>query len=280
MSLKGLENTEKQDYKAKFTFRFHFFLFAIVNALLFVINYMFSPMIMWFVIPMFGWLIAIILHLAAIFSKNMRPVKKGVVIHYATYFSVNLLLFVINYVTFSAISWALYPLIFWGTGLLVHTTVYFEYLSKKSTAKKEGKLKSIIKQRMPLPDKIKALRESKHAFTPQDETIRNDIAEKTLPLKQESNAEKSLTIIKQKRDKIKDSTKIIDLSEEEKKELEKTESEVGVEKKEILCIVHKGPIDGTVYICPGCKSYYCYKCANALKEKGEKCWSCDAELKP
>ena len=64
------------------------------------------------------------------------------------------------------------------------------------------------------------------------------------------------------------------------KELEKIESEVALEKKEIFCIVHKGPIDGTVYICPRCKSYYCYKCANALKEKGEKCWSCEAELKP
>ncbi len=33
-----------------------------------------------------------------------------------------------------------------------------------------------------------------------------------------------------------------------------------------------------MYICPGCDTYYCYKCAQTLKTGGEKCWACEAEI--
>jgi len=68
------------------------------------------------------------------------------------------------------------------------------------------------------------------------------------------------------------------LSEAEKKEVEKTESEMEIEKKEVLCVVHRGPIVGNIYLCPDCMTYYCVKCAKALKEKGEACWSCEKEI--
>ena len=68
------------------------------------------------------------------------------------------------------------------------------------------------------------------------------------------------------------------LSETEKKELEKTESEMDIEKKEVLCVVHRGPIVGNIYLCPDCMTYYCVKCAKALKEKDESCWSCGREI--
>ncbi len=73
--------------------------------------------------------------------------------------------------------------------------------------------------------------------------------------------------------------KPIDISEVEKQELKKTEAEVGVEKKELMCIVHRGPIMGATYACPNCQTLYCQKCAATLKEKGEKCWSCNQEIK-
>jgi len=70
----------------------------------------------------------------------------------------------------------------------------------------------------------------------------------------------------------------VDLTEAEKQELAETESEVGVDAQKFICIVHKGPITGANYLCPHCKTFYCVKCAQALKEKGEKCWSCDHEI--
>ncbi len=70
----------------------------------------------------------------------------------------------------------------------------------------------------------------------------------------------------------------IALSAEEIEELKKTESEVGIEEKEFICVVHKGNIDGNIYLCPQCKTLYCERCAKALREKGEKCWSCGNEI--
>jgi hypothetical protein len=66
---------------------------------------------------------------------------------------------------------------------------------------------------------------------------------------------------------------------EEVEEQRRTESEVEVEKQKILCLVHKGEIDGAVYICPTCKSYYCFRCAKALRKKKENCWACENEIK-
>ena len=57
------------------------------------------------------------------------------------------------------------------------------------------------------------------------------------------------------------------LTEEEQREIEETEKEVDVEKKQAICIVHKGPITGVNYICPKCETNFCLKCATSLKEK-------------
>ena len=62
--------------------------------------------------------------------------------------------------------------------------------------------------------------------------------------------------------------------------LEKAESEIKVEDQKFTCVVHKGQIVGTVYICPNCKTSYCLTCAYSLKANGEKCWTCNAEIKP
>ena len=69
-----------------------------------------------------------------------------------------------------------------------------------------------------------------------------------------------------------------ELSEVEKKELKKTESEVVVAGAKFICVVHKGPIEGRIYLCPHCHTLYCVKCAGVLKDKGEKCWSCEKDF--
>ena len=76
---------------------------------------------------------------------------------------------------------------------------------------------------------------------------------------------------KLKRTVIEDTPPPINLTDAEEKELVETEAEVDVEKPTIICVVHKGPIDGAIYLCPHCQTYYCMKCASVLKEKGEKC---------
>ena len=51
-----------------------------------------------------------------------------------------------------------------------------------------------------------------------------------------------------------------------------------IEKQEFICVVHKGPITGNIYVCPRCQTIYCQKCVSALKENNEKCWSCDQDF--
>ncbi|MBN2153890.1 MAG: hypothetical protein JW839_20705, partial [Candidatus Lokiarchaeota archaeon] len=60
--------------------------------------------------------------------------------------------------------------------------------------------------------------------------------------------------------------------------LDKTEEEVTTFKDQKICVVHKGPISGAIYLCPKCETFYCLKCATFLKKNGEKCWSCKAEM--
>jgi len=72
---------------------------------------------------------------------------------------------------------------------------------------------------------------------------------------------------------------VVPLTAKDKKEIAATEAEMGVEKQAFNCVVHKGPIEGDNYLCPKCQTFYCVKCAMTLKEKGEKCWSCDTEIK-
>ncbi len=62
-------------------------------------------------------------------------------------------------------------------------------------------------------------------------------------------------------------------------ELTKMETEITISKKEYICIVHKGSIEGGAYICPHCKAMYCFKCANALNQQGETCWACQYDYK-
>ena len=56
------------------------------------------------------------------------------------------------------------------------------------------------------------------------------------------------------------------------------ESEIDFEERKFSCIVHKGIIHSTVYMCPNCNTFYCLKCASALKKIGENCWYCDFEF--
>ncbi|MFX0034154.1 MAG: hypothetical protein ACFE9I_00760 [Candidatus Hermodarchaeota archaeon] len=80
--------------------------------------------------------------------------------------------------------------------------------------------------------------------------------------------------------KIKESGIKTGLSVEEQRELEKLEYELKIEEQKFICVVHKGQIVGTVYICPNCRTCYCLTCAYSLKANGEKCWTCNNEIKP
>ncbi len=57
------------------------------------------------------------------------------------------------------------------------------------------------------------------------------------------------------------------------------EVEIESEKVPVTCVVHKGPIKGTSFICPHCKAIYCNECAVKLEINEERCWSCNHEIR-
>ncbi len=56
--------------RAKVGFRWHFAAFAIINALLFALNQMFTPGLNWFIWPLVGWGIALGFHAFAVFQST------------------------------------------------------------------------------------------------------------------------------------------------------------------------------------------------------------------
>ncbi len=63
------------------------------------------------------------------------------------------------------------------------------------------------------------------------------------------------------------------------KDIKKIESEVDDFAFKIRCTLHEGPIIGQGYVCPECHSIFCIKCARSFKNKGNKCWFCEKEIK-
>ncbi len=54
----------------------------------------------------------------------------------------------------------------------------------------------------------------------------------------------------------------------------RTEKELSVQKVRPTCIVCTLPLKGTNFICPTCETKYCIRCARALAERKESCWTC------
>jgi len=61
-------------------------------------------------------------------------------------------------------------------------------------------------------------------------------------------------------------------------EIKKTWSEIDIQEKMDLCLVHKGRIKGLNYICPKCQAKYCLKCATHLAKKEKRCWACNEPI--
>ena len=264
--------TEKK-LPAKRALLVHLILFVFGNLLLFLIDFVNTGTITWMVYAYFGWLIAISLHFTTVLTEKMLPFKRALIVHFVFYITTNLLLFFIDFLRSGQMTWVLIPLIFWGAGLITHIIVYKEFLQGKELSR--DKMKNKFKM-----GKARALLKRERLISNRNKKA--DLSKKEIEVIE--NKDNSLKIQKismgLKKSETKEIPTSLELSEIEKEELKKTESEVDVEEKEAICLVHKGAIVGTVYICPNCKTYYCLKCANALINKGEKCWTCEREITP
>jgi len=146
-SEENLREIAKKKVVYRFAVRLHISIFLIVNVLLYFINMLTTPNYYWIIYPFFGWLIGIAEHITAyiIYAKGIYPnAKRGVIFHIVAYVFVNLLLFNIffyNEIYYRLIAmplpnynpyyWFLFPLVFWGAGLLIHIAVYLIFFRSK-----------------------------------------------------------------------------------------------------------------------------------------------------
>ncbi len=112
--------------KFRLSVKIHLIAYILGIVLFISINALFSPLILWFIYPIFGWLIGLMMHLTAyiVYAKGIYPIaKRAVIFNTVAYFFVNLLLFVINSYTNALLIgikpsylWFLYPVFFLGSG--------------------------------------------------------------------------------------------------------------------------------------------------------------------
>jgi len=139
----SLRKIAAQKVSFRFSVKIHLAIFIIVNVLLIIINFLFTPEFYWFFFPCFSWLIGVNMHALAyiLYARGVYPMaKRGVIYHLVSYTFVMLLLFIINFLTLSGFYWVIFPAIFWGTAVILHIFIYIQYFSRK--AEKSGKYRS------------------------------------------------------------------------------------------------------------------------------------------
>ncbi|TFF95304.1 MAG: 2TM domain-containing protein [Promethearchaeota archaeon] len=148
--------------------KIHWSVYLLVNAMIFVINLFTMNFDLWLglpdtstalliqlwaIYPILGWFIGAAVHTTVylLYANGVYPMaKRAVILHFVAYLTVMLLLVVINAITYPAFFWVLFPLIFWGIGVIIHYIVYRVYfrgeISKKTGEAKSRKEQAIEKE--------------------------------------------------------------------------------------------------------------------------------------
>ncbi|MFX1326946.1 MAG: 2TM domain-containing protein [Promethearchaeota archaeon] len=142
-SEESLRKIAAQKVSFRFSVRIHIAVFFVVNILLYIVNILFSPDFYWIIFPFFSWLIGLSMHTLSYFlyARGVYPMaKRGIIYHLMSYIFVLLFLFIINFTTFSQFYWVIFPTVFWGSAVILHTLIYILYFSGK--VEKSGKYRS------------------------------------------------------------------------------------------------------------------------------------------
>ncbi len=110
----------------------HLILFLLVMGGLAALNLSFTPNTIWFVYPLIGWGIGVVLHylFAVIWARGSlaeaktdwksQGLMRAFVIHLVVYLAVNGILLFINLTYSPQMLWVLFPAVGWGIGVALH----------------------------------------------------------------------------------------------------------------------------------------------------------------
>ena len=129
----------------RYSVKVHATLFFLSNILLFILNLIFTPEILWILFPFFAWLIGLAIHYLSymLYARGVYPNTKRAMYYLITAYVFGItFLFVTNYITLGVISWAIYPAFFGGAAIIIYMILYFLFFRKKLTD--SGMIKSRI----------------------------------------------------------------------------------------------------------------------------------------
>ena len=132
----SLRKIAEQKVMFRYSVKVHATLFFLSNILLFILNLVFTPEILWIVFPFFAWLIGLAIHYLSyiLYVRGVYPNTKRTMFYLITAYMFGMtFLFVTNYVTLGVINWALYPALFGGAAVLIYIILYFLFFRKKLT---------------------------------------------------------------------------------------------------------------------------------------------------
>jgi hypothetical protein len=142
-SEESLRQIAAQKVSFRFSVKIHLAIFIVVNVLLFIVDYFYTPNFYWIAFPFFSWLIGVNMHTLSylLYARGVYPMaKRGMIYHLDSYIFVMLFLYIINIITLSDFYWVLFPALFWGAGVVLHIIIYVLYYSGKN--RKFGKFES------------------------------------------------------------------------------------------------------------------------------------------
>jgi cation transport ATPase len=135
--IKISEDQMKYIAETKFYFKKSFILhaciYALVNVMLYIINMVFTPSMIWYLHSVFGWaFVGMIMHVGsyAMFKFGVYPaMKRAVLYNILAYVAVIPYCVAINLITFPVYLWVIYPAFFWGLGIIVLLMIYGIFIS-------------------------------------------------------------------------------------------------------------------------------------------------------
>ena len=131
-SEESLRQIAAQKVSFRFSVKIHLSIFIVVNVLLFLVDLLFTPTLYWIIFPFFSWLIGISMHSLSyiLYARGVYPMaKRGVIYHLTSYIFVMIFLFIINLTTFPDFYWVVFPVVFWGSAVILHILIYIHYYS-------------------------------------------------------------------------------------------------------------------------------------------------------
>ncbi|MFX1499896.1 MAG: 2TM domain-containing protein [Promethearchaeota archaeon] len=157
----SLRKIAAQKVSYRFSVKMHFIIYIVINLLLILINFLYTPFLDWFIFPLFSWLIGVSMHITGyiLYARGVYPMaKRGVILHIVSFISVILFLYIVNIFTLKEFYWANFPAIFWGMAVIFHIILYLQFFSKK--VEKTGK--QVSRKERAIEKELEKMRKKQH----------------------------------------------------------------------------------------------------------------------